>query len=153
MIPMRFHVPEGCIGITIACSRIWVNIANVSFLMPAGDAQLAQHAAGSFDIAISSGPTSDRGGDPRKVVAPIWGFKELLRGSKFDLSLIEAITTAVSIPVIASGGMGDIAHLVDAAGSGTPSAIAMAHVLHHGLATLPQIRAAAIAAGLGVRWV
>ena len=71
----------------------------------------------------------------------------------FDLPLIGAVTAAVSIPVIASGGMGDIDHLVAAAGSGTLSAIAMAHVLHHGLATLPQIRAAAMAAGLGVRAV
>jgi len=71
----------------------------------------------------------------------------------FDLPLIGAVTAAVSIPVIASGGMGDIDHLVAAAGSGMPSAIAMAHVLHHGLATLPQIRAAAMAAGLGVRAV
>jgi cyclase len=70
----------------------------------------------------------------------------------FDAPLIAAVTSAVSIPVIASGGMGEVAHLIEAVGSGA-DAVAMADVLHYKRAELPELRAAARGAGLHVRSV
>lgn len=68
----------------------------------------------------------------------------------FDVALIEAVTNAVPIPVIASGGMGSIAHMVSAFAHGA-DAVAMADILHYDRASLPAIRAEAIEAGLRVR--
>lgn len=68
----------------------------------------------------------------------------------FDTALIEAVTKAVSIPVIASGGMGTTAHMVTAFGSGA-DAVAMADVLHYNRLEMPAVRRAAIEAGLNVR--
>lgn len=68
----------------------------------------------------------------------------------FDLDLINAVTKAVPIPVIASGGMGTTAHMVDAFASGA-DAVAMADGLHYNRLTLPDVRAAALGAGLRVR--
>lgn len=65
----------------------------------------------------------------------------------FDVPLVRAVAEAVSIPVIASGGMGSIAHLLEVADDGGADAVAMAHVLHYGLLSLSEIRAAARAKG------
>ncbi len=71
----------------------------------------------------------------------------------FDLELVSAISRAVKVPVIASGGMGNLAHLVEVVGKAQPDAVAMAHVLHYGHMTLPEIRRGAARAGLDVREV
>ncbi|MBA4804665.1 MAG: imidazole glycerol phosphate synthase subunit HisF [Brevundimonas sp.] len=68
----------------------------------------------------------------------------------FDLALIEAVSRAVPIPLIASGGMGSTGHMVEAFGHGA-DAVAMADILHYDRAGLPAIRAAAVDAGLRVR--
>jgi imidazole glycerol-phosphate synthase subunit HisF len=69
----------------------------------------------------------------------------------FDIELIDAITRAVNIPVIACGGMGTLEHLLKLARMTHVNAIAMAHVLHYDVLSLDDIRAAAINAGLDVR--
>ncbi len=69
-----------------------------------------------------------------------------------DLALIRAVSAAVSVPVIASGGVGDAAHLVEAASTGV-EAVAMADILHYRRAGFAELRAAAAAAGLPVREV
>lgn len=69
----------------------------------------------------------------------------------FDIELIKVVTDAVSIPVIASGGMGSFGHLHDAAVQGGADAIAIAHVLHYDKTTLPALRAEAKTRGLPVR--
>ena len=68
----------------------------------------------------------------------------------FDTALIEEVSKVVPIPIIASGGMGSTAHMVDAYEHGA-DAIAIADMLHYGRATLPEIRAAALEAEMGVR--
>ena len=68
----------------------------------------------------------------------------------FDTPLIEAVTKAVSIPVIASGGMGSNAHLVDAFAAGA-DAIAMADVLHYNRLNIATVRGAVLDAGFNVR--
>ncbi|MBN8661470.1 MAG: imidazole glycerol phosphate synthase subunit HisF [Candidatus Obscuribacter phosphatis] len=60
----------------------------------------------------------------------------------FDIPLLTAISELVNVPVIASGGMGNLDHLFDAVEKGHANAVAMASVLHYGQLTLPQIRSA-----------
>ena len=69
----------------------------------------------------------------------------------FDCELMRAVSAAVTIPVIASGGMGTVDHFVDVVQQGRADAVAMADILHNGRATIAQVRAAALAAQLDVR--
>ena len=69
----------------------------------------------------------------------------------FDIELIKAVTSEISVPVIASGGMGALEHMSIAVHEGGADAIAMADILHYNRASLGEIRAAAVEAGLGVR--
>ena len=71
----------------------------------------------------------------------------------FDLDLIEQVATSVSIPVIASGGMGSIGDFITAVREGKADAVAVANVLHYGLVEISDIREAASVAGLHVRSV
>ncbi|HEX4879049.1 MAG TPA: imidazole glycerol phosphate synthase cyclase subunit [Limnobacter sp.] len=69
----------------------------------------------------------------------------------FDLDLIKQVSQAVSVPVIASGGMGNTTHFVEAATQGLADGIAMADVLHYKRLSIGEIRNAALAADLAVR--
>jgi imidazole glycerol-phosphate synthase subunit HisF len=69
----------------------------------------------------------------------------------YDVDLIHTVSDAVSVPVIASGGMGNIEHLVEIVDHGSVTACAMAHVLHYGELSVSEIRNAAAAAGILVR--
>jgi cyclase len=69
----------------------------------------------------------------------------------FDVPLVRAVSSAVSIPVIASGGMGIAEHLVEVARDGLADAVAMADVLHYKRLDLREVRDAARRAGLAVR--
>ena len=69
----------------------------------------------------------------------------------FDFELIQRVTQAVNIPVIASGGMGSVEHLRDAVQLGGADAIAMADILNYDRLTIHEIRAEAKQAGIEVR--
>ncbi len=69
----------------------------------------------------------------------------------FDIALLRAVTAEVSVPVIASGGMGKPDDLLAAVREGGADAVAMADVLHYKRAEIGDVRAVAEAAGLGVR--
>lgn len=69
----------------------------------------------------------------------------------FDVALVRAVTAEVSVPVIASGGMGTPQDLVDVVLQGEADAVAMADILHYRRAAIGDIRAVAQAAGLHVR--
>ena len=69
----------------------------------------------------------------------------------FDSELIKEISSNVSIPVIASGGMGKLEHLSDVVKLGGADAVAMAHVLHYDIITLNEIRDYASREGIAVR--
>lgn len=58
----------------------------------------------------------------------------------FDVELVRTIATAVSVPVIACGGMGNLEHLVTVIRDGCADAVAMADVLHYKRMTLAEIR-------------
>lgn len=70
----------------------------------------------------------------------------------FDIELVEAITAAVGIPVIASGGYGEEAHLGAVVAAGA-DAVAFADTLHYGRCTVPDLRRMARDAGVAVREV
>jgi cyclase len=72
-------------------------------------------------------------------------------GRGFDVELVRAVSNAVRVPVIASGGMGTVEHLVDVVRRGGADAVAMAKVLHYGELDLGAIRRAALDKGLNVR--
>ncbi len=61
-------------------------------------------------------------------------------GKGFDLSLLKAVSDRMDIPVIASGGMGCSQDLANAVKVGGADAVAMAHVLHYGICSLPELR-------------
>jgi len=69
----------------------------------------------------------------------------------FDLKLIRQISDSVSVPVIASGGMGNVEHLVEAVNVGHANAVAMADILHYNRMSLADIRSVAISANIAVR--
>jgi cyclase len=69
----------------------------------------------------------------------------------YDIDLIRAVTNEVSVPVIASGGMGVPEHVVPAVLSGNADAVAMADILHYRRATIGDVRKVAQAAGIHVR--
>jgi cyclase len=69
----------------------------------------------------------------------------------FDIALLAAVSKAVPVPVIASGGMGKLDDVATAVHAGAADAVAMADILHYGRATVGDIRATARAAGLNVR--
>jgi len=71
----------------------------------------------------------------------------------FDVELVKAVTQISTVPVIASGGMGTIEHMLELVARGKPDAVAMADVLHFDRLTLHEVRQAAIDAGMEVRSV
>jgi imidazole glycerol-phosphate synthase subunit HisF len=68
----------------------------------------------------------------------------------YDLELVQAIAQAVDVPVIASGGAGEPAHLVDGLQAGA-DAVLCASIFHYGRYTIPQVREALRAAGVPMR--
>jgi cyclase len=72
-------------------------------------------------------------------------------GKGFDVELVRAVSQAVNVPLIASGGMGTTQHLLDVVRQGGADAVAMAKVLHYGTVSFPQVREAALREGLHVR--
>jgi cyclase len=69
----------------------------------------------------------------------------------FDSNLIAAVTSEISVPVIASGGMGCVEDLLKVVENGGADAVAMADVLHYNRLALGAIREFAKDAGLNVR--
>lgn len=69
----------------------------------------------------------------------------------FDIDLVRAANAEVSVPIIASGGMGSSEDMVAVARDGGADAVAMADILHYKRAGVGDIRAHASAASLGVR--
>jgi cyclase len=69
----------------------------------------------------------------------------------FDLDLTAAICAAVGIPVIASGGVGSLDHLVDGVTEGGADAVLAASIFHFGEHTIAEAKAHLAAAGVAVR--
>lgn len=69
----------------------------------------------------------------------------------YDIALTRAVSDAVSVPVIASGGAGTLEHLADVLREGKASAVLAASIFHFGTFTVPQAKAHLAAEGLPVR--
>jgi cyclase len=69
----------------------------------------------------------------------------------YDLALTRAIADAVPVPVVASGGVGTLEHLVEGVAEGHASAVLAASIFHFGVHTVAEAHAALRAAGLPAR--
>lgn len=92
--------------------------------------QMAEHGAG--EILLTS---MDRDGTK----------------SGFDLELTRAVSDAVDVPVIASGGVGNLDHLVDGIKIGGADAVLAASIFHYGEYTIAQAKSRMAQAGIPVR--
>jgi imidazole glycerol-phosphate synthase subunit HisF len=69
----------------------------------------------------------------------------------FDIALVNAVSSEVDVPIIASGGMGSAEDLIQVVKEGGADAIAMADILHYDRAKIGDLRVLAENEGLGVR--
>jgi imidazole glycerol-phosphate synthase subunit HisF len=69
----------------------------------------------------------------------------------FDVELTRAVSDAVSVPVIASGGVGELKHLADGVTEGHASAVLAASIFHFGTHTIREAKEHMAAAGIEVR--
>ena len=117
-------------------------------------------ASGRFEIFTHGGRTStglDAVAFAREVVT--LGAGEILLtsmdrdGSKegYDVELTRAVADAVHVPVIASGGVGTLDHLVAGVRDGHASAVLAASIFHFGEATIGDAKAHMARAGIAVR--
>jgi imidazole glycerol-phosphate synthase subunit HisF len=119
-----------------------------------------RHDSGSWHV-YTHGGRKDTGLDAvewaRKVTA--LGAGEILLTSMdrdgtrrgFDLQLTRAVSDAVSVPVIASGGVGSLEHLADGIQIGGADAVLAASIFHYGQHTVGQAKALMAARGIAVR--
>lgn len=103
---------------------------NVGLDVVAWAKQMAEHGAG--EILLTS---MDRDGTK----------------SGFDLELTRAVSDAVPVPVIASGGVGTLDHLVDGIKKGGADAVLAASIFHYGEYTVAQAKAKMADVGIPVR--
>jgi cyclase len=126
-----------------------------------GDAVLAEPGVDSgFEVYLHGGRTPtgiDAVGWARRAVE--LGAGEILLtsmdrdGTKegFDLELTRAVVDAVSVPVIASGGVGTLEHLAHGVIEGGATGVLAASIFHFGEHTIAEAKAAMRAAGVTVR--
>lgn len=69
----------------------------------------------------------------------------------FDIALTRTVADAVGIPVIASGGVGTLDHMVEGVRDGHASAVLAASIFHFGTYSIPETKAHMAAAGVPVR--
>ena len=71
--------------------------------------------------------------------------------SGFDLALTKAVSDAIQVPVIASGGVGNLDHLADGVQQGGADAVLAASIFHYGEYTVAQAKARMAERGIPVR--
>ena len=69
----------------------------------------------------------------------------------FDLALTRAVSDAVPVPVIASGGVGALEHLAEGIREGGADAVLAASIFHYGEFTVAQAKAQLASRGIAVR--
>ena len=73
--------------------------------------------------------------------------------SGFDLALTRAVSDAVTVPVVASGGVGTLDHLVEGVTAGGASAVLAASIFHFGTFTIAQAKEHLARAGVPIRQI
>jgi cyclase len=121
----------------------------------------AKRAEGGWDVYVNGGRTKVEG---REAVA--WAKEATERGAGevlltsmdrdgttdgYDLELTRAVAEAVSVPVIASGGAGELNHLVEAVERGSADAVLCASIFHYGAHTVGEAKKRMAEAGIPVR--
>ena len=117
-------------------------------------------APGRFEVFTHGGRHAtglDAVAHAKKLVA--YGAGEILLTSMdrdgtragYNLALTRAVADAVPVPVIASGGVGNLDHLVEGVRDGHASAVLAASIFHFGEASIGDAKARLAAAGLPVR--
>jgi cyclase len=124
------------------------------------DARRRTDGGEGYEVFVSGGRT------PTGIDAVAWAREGAERGAGeilltsmdrdgtedgYELELTRAVADAVEIPVIASGGAGNLDHLVDAVEKGGADAVLCASIFHYGQYTVGQAKAAMSAAGIPVR--
>ena len=124
------------------------------------DAKRRGDAAGGFEVHLHGGRT------PTGLDAVGWALDAVARGAGeilltsmdrdgtkegFDLALTRAVTDAVGVPVIASGGVGTLEHLVEGIIEGGADAVLAASIFHFREHTVAEAKRALLAAGVTVR--
>ncbi len=119
----------------------------------------AKRRDGGFEVYVAGGRT------PTGRDAVAWAREGVGRGAGeimltsmdrdgtkdgYDTDLVRAIASAVDVPVIASGGAGEPAHLVSGLEAGA-DAVLCASIFHYGEYTIPEVRSALVAAGVPMR--
>ena len=120
----------------------------------------AKHRGGGWEVYLHGGRT------PTGIDAVEWAQEAVRRGAGeilltsmdrdgtregFDLDLTQAIVDAVTVPVIASGGVGSIDHLVEGVAVGRADAVLAASIFHFREHTVADAKAQMSAAGIHVR--
>ncbi len=120
----------------------------------------AKRRPGGYEVFLHGGRT------PTGIDAVAWaeqatrlGAGEILLtsmdrdGTKegFDLGLTRAITDAVGVPVVASGGVGTLQHLVEGVTEGHATGVLAASIFHFGEHTIAEAKSVMAAAGVRVR--
>jgi imidazole glycerol-phosphate synthase subunit HisF len=121
----------------------------------------AKKANGGWDVYTHGGRNRVEG---REAVA--WAREAVERGAGevlltsmdrdgtadgYDLELTRAVADAVDVPVIASGGAGELDHLVEAVAEGRADAVLVASIFHYGAHTVAEAKERMDAAGIPVR--
>ncbi len=121
----------------------------------------ARRRGDRYDVYVNGGRTPVEG---REAVS--WAREATERGAgevlltsmdrdgttdSYDLGLTRAVADAVAVPVIASGGVGELRHLVDGVREGGADAVLAASIFHYGKHTIAEAKAAMRAAGIAVR--
>jgi cyclase len=121
----------------------------------------AKGHGGGWDVYVNGGRTLVEG---REAVA--WAREATERGAGevlltsmdrdgttdgYDLALTRAVAEAVAVPVIASGGVGTLEHLVEGVVEGGADAVLAASIFHYGTYTVAQAKEAMREAGIDVR--
>ena len=121
----------------------------------------ARRHGGGWDVYVNGGRTLVEGRD-----AVAWAREATERGAGeilltsmdrdgttdgYDLELTRAVADAVAVPVIASGGVGELRHLVEGVVDGGAEAVLAASIFHYGTFTVGEAKAAMREAGVAVR--
>ncbi len=124
------------------------------------DAKRRPDAPNEFEVFLHGGRT------PTGIDVIAWAVEATARGAGeilltsmdrdgtkegFDLELTRRVADAVGVPVIASGGVGNLRHMVEGIDVGGADAVLAASIFHFGEFTIAETKAAMAAAGIVVR--
>lgn len=124
------------------------------------DARRRAGAPPRWEVYVHGGRT------PTGLDAVVWAREAVERGAGellvtsmdadghqtgYDIELLRAITSAVSVPVIASGGAGSPAHMAEALTDGGADAVLAASIFHFGTYSIRQVKAELAARGIPIR--